>query len=175
MIGARYHMSALPYIEMSIPDELIRTVNVSYFVDTLLEAKHKNAKKTPNPLLEATLDPRAFEPKTWYASSFGVNDNGQTVLIGPYDEDELIQEAERRGAVKILREMHAHLLRESARIHKDLLTEEWTDGWKVSVGFNVTFATIDTILSTLRAHEYDEREETESFLKAVYCKRKDLR
>jgi len=115
--------------------------------------------KPINLLLEAALNPRAFEPKTWYASCFGVNDNGQTVLIGPYDEDELIQEAERRGAVNILRELQSHLLRESVRINKELLTEDWTDGWKISVGFNVANATIDTILSSLRAHEYEEREE----------------
>jgi len=86
--------------------------------------------KPIDPLLEAALDPRAFEPKTWYASCFGVNDNAQTVLIGPYDEDELIQEAERRGAVRALRGVRAR---------------------------------IDVMLTDLRAHEYEEREEPESF------------
>lgn len=128
---------------------------------------HSNPMETIkpiDPLLEAALDPRAFEPKTWYASCFGVNDNGQTVLIGPYDEDELIQEAERRGAVKALREQKAYVLQRSVQAIKEFgIPEDRTDSWKISVGFNQAIAALDAALSALRAHEYEEREEPESF------------
>ena len=59
------------------------------------------------------------KPKTWYASCFGVNDNGQTVLIGPYDEDELIQEAERRYRDDGLRTQCAALAR------RGILKRDW--------------------------------------------------
>lgn len=115
--------------------------------------------KPIDPLLAAALDPHAFEPKTWYESSFGVNDNAQTVLIGPYDEDELIQEAERRGAVKALREQKAYILKMSVKAIKQYGgPEDRTDSWKISVGFNQAMAALDAALSALRAHEYEENE-----------------
>lgn len=93
----------------------------------------------------------------------GVNDNGQTVLIGPYDEDELIQEAERRGAVKALREQKAHILKMSIQASKEYGPDDRADSWKISVGFNQAMAALDAALSALRAHEYEEQEEIESF------------
>jgi len=113
--------------------------------------------ENPRTVFHALADDQ--RPKTWYASSFGVNDNGQTVLIGPYDEDELIQEAERRGAVRALRGVRARLVEQRTQISGE-----------------VAFSTIDDALLALRSHEYEECEEIqelppeqeEEFPSAIY-------
>lgn len=112
-------------------------------------------------------------PKTWYASYFGMNDNAQTVLIGPYDEDELIAEAERRGAVKALREVKAHILQMSVQASKDYGPGDRADSWKISVGFNQAMTALDDSLSALRAEQYEEIqglpvEEEEEFPSALH-------
>jgi len=116
-----------------------------------------------NPLLEAALDPRAFEPKTWYAACFWQDYDGKTVLYDQYDKDELMAEAERRGAIKALREQKAYILKMSIQASKEYGPDDRADSWKISIGFNQAMAVLDATLSTLRAHEYEEQEEPESF------------
>jgi hypothetical protein len=95
-------------------------------------------------------------PKTWYASYFDTNDSAQTVLIGQYNEDELIQEAETRGAIKELQKQKDWLIGQMVATSKlDTRDLDYAFGHV----YKRVIASIDEALFRLGASRYEETEE----------------
>lgn len=94
-------------------------------------------------------------PKTWYASLFATNDNAQTVLIGPYNEDELIQEAETRGAIKELKKQKGWIIERMVAISK---LDPRDPDYAFRLVYKGVIASIDAALFRLGASRYEETE-----------------
>lgn len=93
-------------------------------------------------------------PKTWYASLFATNDNGQTVLLDRYSEDELIQEAETRGAIKELQKQRGWVIEQMVATSKlDTRDLDYAFGHV----YKKVIANIDEALFRLGASRYEEK------------------